>query len=76
MRTAPGARRKGYAGRILAAFGRAALARGIERAVLQVVEDNPARSLYRAAGFAQAWRYRYWNVPSPPASEARREGRG
>jgi GNAT superfamily N-acetyltransferase len=60
MRTAPDQRRKGHAGRILAAFGRAAVARGIERAVLQVVEDNPARSLYRAAGFAQAWRYSYW----------------
>jgi GNAT superfamily N-acetyltransferase len=60
MRTAPDARRRGCAGRILAAFGRAAAARGIERAFLQVVEDNPARSLYRAAGFKQAWRYSYW----------------
>jgi len=60
MRTAPDQRRRGHAGRILAAFGRAAKARGIGRAVLQVVEDNPARSLYRAAGFTQAWRYRYW----------------
>lgn len=60
MRTAPDQRRKGHAGRILAAFGRAALARGVERAVLQVVEDNPARSLYHAAGFRQVWRYSYW----------------
>jgi ribosomal protein S18 acetylase RimI-like enzyme len=60
MRTAPDQRRRGHAGRILAAFGRAAAARGIERAVLQVVEDNPARSLYRAAGFTQVWRYSYW----------------
>jgi GNAT superfamily N-acetyltransferase len=72
MRTAPDQRRRGHAARILAAFGRAAAARGIERAVLQVVEDNPARSLYRAAGFTQAWRYCYWSLPSPPASKARR----
>jgi ribosomal protein S18 acetylase RimI-like enzyme len=60
MRTAPDARGKGYASRILATFGRAAAARGVERAVLQVKEDNPARRLYRKAGFEQAWRYSYW----------------
>jgi GNAT superfamily N-acetyltransferase len=60
MRTAPDRRRQGQAARVLAALGRAAQARGIERAVLQVKEDNPARSLYRAAGFAYAWRYAYW----------------
>lgn len=60
MRTAPDQRRKGHAGRILAAFGRAAVARGVDRVFLQVVEDNPARSLYRTAGFSQAWRYCYW----------------
>jgi ribosomal protein S18 acetylase RimI-like enzyme len=62
MRTAPDHRRRGHASRILSAFGHAAAARGIERVFLQVVEDNPARSLYRAGGFAQAWRYRYWTV--------------
>jgi len=62
MRTAPDQRRRGHASRILSAFGRAAAARGIERVFLQVVEDNPARSLYRAAGFRRAWRYRYWTV--------------
>lgn len=61
MRTAPDARRKGHAARILAAFGRAAAARGIGRVVLQVTEDNPARILYRAAGFTPAWRYHYWS---------------
>jgi len=76
MRTAPDQRRRGHAARILAAFGRAAAARGVERAVLQVVEDNPARSLYRVAGFSQVWRYCYWSLPSAPACEARREGRG
>lgn len=60
MRTAPDQRRQGHASRILAAIGREAQARGMDRAVLDVVEDNPARSLYRAAGFAYAWRYRYW----------------
>ncbi|MGA0606946.1 GNAT family N-acetyltransferase [Phenylobacterium sp. VNQ135] len=60
MRTARHARGRGYAGRILAAFGGAALARDIRRVVLQVEEPNPARSLYRKAGFEAAWRYRYW----------------
>jgi GNAT superfamily N-acetyltransferase len=60
MRTAPDARKRGYASRVLAAIGREAQARGIERAVLQVKEDNPARSLYRAGGFTFAWRYQYW----------------
>ena len=60
MRTAPDQRRKGHASRILAAIGREALDRGVRRAVLQVVEDNPARSLYRRAGFEALWTYRYW----------------
>jgi GNAT superfamily N-acetyltransferase len=60
MRTAADARGRGYAGRILATFGRLALARGVERAFLQVEEPNPARSLYRKAGFVRAWRYHYW----------------
>jgi len=63
MRTAPDARRQGHASRVLSAIGRAAHARGVERAVLQVVEDNPARSLYRAAGFTPLWRYHYWGRP-------------
>jgi GNAT superfamily N-acetyltransferase len=60
MRTAPDRRKQGLASRVLAAHGRAALARGIDRAALQVKEDNPARSLYRVAGFSYAWRYEYW----------------
>jgi len=63
MRTAPDARGQGCASRILASFGRAAQARGVDRAVLQVKEDNPARSLYRKAGFDKAWRYSYWAKP-------------
>lgn len=61
MRTAPDQRRKGHASRVLAAIGRAAQARGIERACLQVQEPNPARSLYRQAGFTALWRYAYWS---------------
>jgi ribosomal protein S18 acetylase RimI-like enzyme len=60
MRTAPDARGRGCASRILASFGRTAAARGIDRAFLQVKEDNPARRLYRKAGFEKAWRYSYW----------------
>lgn len=60
MRTAAHARGRGYAGRILAAFGGAALTRDVRRMVLQVEEPNPARSLYRKAGFEAAWRYAYW----------------
>lgn len=60
MRTAADQRGRGHAGRILAAFGRLAVARGIDRVFLQVEEANPARSLYRKAGFGPAWRYGYW----------------
>jgi GNAT superfamily N-acetyltransferase len=60
MRTAPDARRRGHASRVLSALGHAAAERGVSRVVLQVVEDNPARRLYRAAGFTYGWRYHYW----------------
>lgn len=60
MRTAPAHRGKGYASAILAALGRVALARGVERVFLQVEEANPARRIYRRAGFSQIWRYHYW----------------
>jgi GNAT superfamily N-acetyltransferase len=60
MRTAPAHRGRGYAGAILAALGRAAQARGLARAFLQVEEANPARRIYRRAGFEPAWRYHYW----------------
>ncbi len=62
MRTAPAHRGKGLASRILATLGAAAQARGIERVFLQVEEPNPARRIYRAAGFTQAWRYHYWRL--------------
>lgn len=60
MRTAPDQRGRGHAGRILAAFGRQAVDWGLEDLVLQVEAGNPARSLYRAAGFSELWRYWYW----------------
>ena len=60
MRTAPAQRGKGHASAILAAMGRVAQARGSDRVFLQVEEGNPARRIYRAAGFTPVWRYRYW----------------
>jgi GNAT superfamily N-acetyltransferase len=60
MRTAPAHRGKGLASAILAAMGRVAQARGVERVLLQVEEPNPARAIYRRAGFSTIWRYRYW----------------
>lgn len=60
MRTAPAHRGRGHAGAILGAFGRALAARGADRVVLQVEEANPARRIYRRAGFSPAWTYRYW----------------
>lgn len=60
MRTAPSHRGRGYAGAILGALGRAAIARGMDRVMLDVVESNPARRIYRAAGFKAVWAYRYW----------------
>ncbi|MGZ6040505.1 MAG: GNAT family N-acetyltransferase [Phenylobacterium sp.] len=60
MRTAPAHRGKGLASRVLAALGAAAQARGVAQVFLQVEEANPARRIYRAAGFAPVWRYHYW----------------
>ncbi|MEO8115440.1 MAG: GNAT family N-acetyltransferase [Phenylobacterium sp.] len=60
MRTAQDRRGRGLASQVLTALGRAIVARGIDRVFLQVEEANPARSLYRKAGFTEAWVYRYW----------------
>jgi N-acetylglutamate synthase len=60
MRTAPAHRGRGHAGAILAAMGRVAEARGFDHVFLQVEEPNPARRIYRAAGFTPVWRYHYW----------------
>ena len=72
MRTAPALRGRGLAGSILAAVGREAARRGIERVLLQVEEGNaPARSLYGRAGLRTAWRYAYWR---PTWAAGRRPG--
>jgi ribosomal protein S18 acetylase RimI-like enzyme len=64
MRTAPDCRGRGLAGRILAAFGVEAKARGVDRIALQVEADNPgAQSVYRRAGFSEVWSYSYWRPP-------------
>lgn len=61
MRTDPRHRRQGLARRILGALMARAGEAGATRAYLQVEADNEAAlSLYRAAGFAEAYRYRYW----------------
>jgi ribosomal protein S18 acetylase RimI-like enzyme len=60
MRTAPEQRGRGLASRVLGALGRVAQARGIDRVFLQVEEANPARAIYRRAGFSPVWRYHYW----------------
>ena len=60
MRTAPAHRGKGHASAVLGALGRAMAARGAMRVFLQVEEANPARRIYRRAGFEPAWTYRYW----------------
>jgi ribosomal protein S18 acetylase RimI-like enzyme len=61
MRTDARRRGRGLASTVLAALGRAIKARGVDRAFLQVEEANPARSLYRKAGFTPVWTYRYWS---------------
>ena len=61
MRTDARCRGRGLASMVLSALGRAIQARGVDRVFLQVTEDNDARSLYRKAGFQEAWRYRYWS---------------
>ena len=64
MRTVQAARGRGLAGRVLAGLAGAALERGYERVFLQVEAGNePALALYRRAGFAPAWTYRYWHRP-------------
>jgi N-acetylglutamate synthase len=60
MRTAPAHRGQGLAGCVLAALGRAMAERGLGRVFLQVEEGNPARRIYRRAGFEPMWAYRYW----------------
>ena len=61
MRTDPRHRRQGLARRILNALMARAGEAGATRAYLQVeAENGAALALYEAAGFAEAYRYRYW----------------
>ena len=60
MRTAAAWRGRGFAAGILAALAREATRRGISRSFLQVEAGNAAQSIYRRAGFADAWSYDYW----------------
>ena len=65
MRTVPHARGRGLARQIMAELARMAQTRGLERAFLQVEEDNTnAIALYRKLGFQTAWRYHYWRKPA------------
>ena len=67
MRTRPQAQGQGLAARILAGFAELAIQRNIARVYLQVEEDNAkAIGLYKKAGFATAWRYRYWRNDENP----------
>jgi GNAT superfamily N-acetyltransferase len=62
MRTDPGYRRRGLARRILHSLLSAAADSGARRIWLQVEADNHgAIALYGAAGFEEAYRYRYWS---------------
>ena len=61
MRTDPGFRRRGLARRIFASLMAFAAGAGATRVWLQVEAENAgAIALYQAAGFTEAYRYRYW----------------
>lgn len=67
IRTVPHARGRGLASQIIAALAHQAHAQGLERAFLQVDEDNAAaNALYDRLHFTTAWRYRYWKKPERP----------
>ena len=70
--TLPEARRSGLAGAILHAAGTEAAARGAGVIFLEVAEDNqPARALYDAFGFAEAGRRRgYYRAQDGHLSDA------
>ncbi|MET0208112.1 MAG: GNAT family N-acetyltransferase, partial [Burkholderiaceae bacterium] len=63
LRTDLAHRGRGLAAHVLAALAAAALQRRIQKVFLQVEQGNSAASaLYRRAGFASAWHYRYWSA--------------
>lgn len=69
MRTAPDARRKGLARRVLRTLLAWAQEQGAAHAYLQVEEENAsAIALYESEGFVTRGRYWYWKAPSPAAS--------
>ena len=66
MRTAPHARRQGFARRILRTLLADAAARGVSTAFLQVEADNAsAIALYESEGFARLSEYAFWRKPTP-----------
>jgi len=68
MRTAPDARRKGLARRVLRTLLAWAHEQGATHAYLQVEEDNPsAVALYESEGFVTRGRYWYWKAPETAA---------
>jgi GNAT superfamily N-acetyltransferase len=61
MRTHAAHRRKGLARRVFGVLLAWAANQGVSKVWLQVEADNtPALTLYAAAGFEEAYRYRYW----------------
>jgi len=63
MRTIPAARRLGCARAVVLHAAATARQAGADRLYLQVESANePARALYRALGFAQAYTYSYWRL--------------
>jgi N-acetylglutamate synthase len=64
MRTLPAFRRRGLGRAVLDSLLARAAVFGATQAWLQVEADNAgARRLYEAAGFSEAYRYRYWSRP-------------
>ncbi len=62
MRTAPEHRRRGLARKVFETLLATARAAGARRGYLQVEAENAAAiALYAAAGYVEAYRYRYWS---------------
>ncbi|MFS4094353.1 GNAT family N-acetyltransferase [Streptomyces sp. AF1A] len=69
----PGRRRQGLATEVMAALARRALDEGASAAWLQVETDNePARALYAALGFARHHAYHHYRAPAPESSRSER----
>jgi GNAT superfamily N-acetyltransferase len=67
----PGRRREGLATEVMAALARRALDEGASAAWLQVETDNEAaRALYAALGFAPHHTYHHYRAPSEPDGPA------